>query len=272
MVRRVGGALEGMPEWAVLASGFALVGAIWAAEYRTGPEIGVSIFFIIPIALVVWRVGGAWAVVMPVVSAAAWLAGELAAGVTYSHWEMGLWRALIRLGFFLIFSMLITMRRHFVMEKSARQAAEDASRLKSNMVALVSHEYANALTNMKLAMSLLRQSEAAPPPPRESAYGVLERSIEHLGLATKNFLDLNRLQSGHLRLNIRRVRMRSAAAETLRLLNPIIAGKRLRLDLDFPRTPVSIRADPEALSVIMSNLVTNAVKYTPSGGSISVRI
>jgi two-component system phosphate regulon sensor histidine kinase PhoR len=66
--------------------------------------------------------------------------------------------------------------------------------------------------------------------------------------------------------------MRSVARETLLLLQPLIESKKLRLATDFPSTPVPVRADSEALSLIMSNLITNAVKYTPSGGSITIRI
>ena len=273
LTQRVADSFDRMSQPAAVLLGFVLLGMIGVIEYLTGPEIGVSIFFIIPIALVVWRTDGLWTVVMPIISAGAWLSAELAAGKVYSHWEIGLWKALIRLGFFLIFARLITMCRHYLIEKSAHEAADEVSRLKSNMVSLVSHEYANALTNMKLAMVLLRQSEpASPDQSREHAYGVLDRAIEHLRVSTTNFLDLNRLQSGHLKLNVCRTRMRTVASETLLLLQPIIESKQLRLEVDFPTTPVPVQADPDALSLIMSNLMTNAVKYTPNGGSITVRI
>ncbi|MFA6004190.1 MAG: HAMP domain-containing sensor histidine kinase, partial [Elusimicrobiota bacterium] len=178
-----------------------------------------------------------------------------------------------RLVFFFIFARLITMRRYYLTARAAHEAAEEVSRLKSNMISLVSHEYGNALTNMKLAMDLLRHSEPAPPETsREHAYEVLDRAIEHLRVATANFLNLNRLQSGHLKLNVCRTRMRTVASETLLILQPIIESKHLRLKIDFPTTPVPVQADPDALSLIMSNLMTNAVKYTPSGGSITIRI
>jgi len=65
---------------ASLVVAFASVGAIWVAEYFSGPELGVSIFYIIPIALVVWRPGGVWSVVMPSSRRELWLTAELAAG------------------------------------------------------------------------------------------------------------------------------------------------------------------------------------------------
>lgn len=255
-----------------LLFGFVLMVLVWALEYAADPDISVSIFYIIPIALVVWRVDGLWSVVMPVVSAIAWWTAELATGKVHSPWGIGIWNALIRLCFFLIFAKLITMRKHYIMEKSAREQAEEVSRLKSNMIALVSHEYGNVLTHLKLATFLLRESEQAPvPESRADSYKMLERAIEHLRGTTVNFLSLNRLESGKLLLNIRPTPIRSVASETLLLMQPLIAAKGLHLEVDFPPVPVPVKADPEALSIIMSNLITNAIKYTNTG-TITVRI
>jgi signal transduction histidine kinase len=84
-------------------------------------------------------------------------------------------------------------------------------------------------------------------------------------------LQLNRLESGQFILNIRPTPLRSVASETVLFLQPIIQAKQLRLDVDFPPMPVPVRADPDALSIVMSNLITNAVKYTRAG-VITVRI
>jgi signal transduction histidine kinase len=261
-----------MSRLTALLLGFVLMGMVWILEYVTGPEVSVSIFFIIPIALVVWRVGSLWAVVTPILASVAWWTAELATGRVYSHWEIGFWNSLVRLGFFLIFAKLIMMRKNYIMEKTARQQAEEVSELKSKMIALVSHEYSNILTHLKLATYLLRESEPAPlPKSRESSYAMLERAIEHLRGTTVNFLSLNRLESGQLLLNIRPTPIRSVAAETLLLMQPLIESKRLRLEVDFPPAPVPVKADPDALSIIMSNLITNAIKYT-NAGTITVRI
>jgi len=142
------------------------------------------------------------------------------------------------------------------------------------MISLVSHEYKQLPRGHEAGGVPVAESEPTPPPQskREQAFGVLDRAIEHLRISTENFLNLNHLQSGHLKLNVCRTRLRTVVSETLLMLRPIIEGKQLRLEVDFPTTPVPVKADPDALSLIMSNLMTNAVKYTPSGGSITVRI
>ena len=60
--------------------------------------------------------------------------------------------------------------------------------------------------------------------------------------------------------------------EALALLEPVIESKKVALLLDFPPKGVPVRADPEALSVVMTNLIGNAFKYTPDGGSVTIRI
>jgi signal transduction histidine kinase len=168
---------------------------------------------------------------------------------------------------------MITWRQRYAEERAAHEASEETSRLKSNLMALVSHEYGNTLTNLMLATIILQQSEPAPTAPsRDNAYKILGRAIEHLRVSTSNFLNLNKIEAGHLRLDFRPTPIRAAVSETLAFLQPMIAGKELHLRTVFPEIPLPVRADPEALSIIMSNLITNAVKYTPNGGDITLRI
>jgi signal transduction histidine kinase len=187
------------------------------------------------------------------------------------NWEMLVWDSALRLVFFLISARLVLLQQEFVATRSAKDQAETESRIKSNMISVVSHEYGNILTTMKLSMVLLRESQDQES--RRQTMEIMDKAIEHLRSATANFLNLNRLDSGRFVLDIRPAPIRSLARETISFLQPVIAAKRLRLETAFPASaPVPVRADPEALSLIMSNLITNAVKYTPDGGTIAVRI
>jgi PAS domain S-box-containing protein len=160
--------------------------------------------------------------------------------------------------------------------KKLEHHLQEVGELKSSMISLVSHEYANALTTMRLATHLLEQSEVQPvDDSRGQSYEVLRRAIEHLKASTANFLNLNRLESGKLVLDFRPTSIRAVALEVLTVLRPLSAAKRLdlRLQAEFPDAlPIPVRADREALSLIMNNLITNAIKYTPEAGSVTIRI
>lgn len=158
-------------------------------------------------------------------------------------------------------------------EKAARQAAEDVSALKTDLMSLVSHEYANSLTSMKLALAVLLQTEAEDiPADRKETYETIDRAIDYLADATTNFLTLNRIESGHMRINICPTLIRKVVDKVVALLQPFAQGKRMRISIDCPDSPVYARSDSEVLALIISNLMTNAVKFTPPGGSITVRI
>jgi signal transduction histidine kinase len=141
------------------------------------------------------------------------------------------------------------------------------------MVSLVSHEFGNSLTTMRLALTLLREAKGeGAEADRASSLAVMDRVIAHLTSTTANFLNLIRLEGGRFRPQLRRTRMRTVTHEALALLEPIIESKKVALRLDFPEVGVPVRADPDALSVVMANLIGNAFKYTPNGGSVTIRI
>jgi PAS domain S-box-containing protein len=160
--------------------------------------------------------------------------------------------------------------------KALEKRLRDVTRLKSDMISMVSHEFANQLGSMKLALYLLKETE--PPDIKESrrhSYETLNKACEHLKNTTANFLQLSRLESGKLVMNIHPTPVLAAAQDALALMRPLAEAKSLRLDLkmDLPAQAASpVRADPEALSLILTNLITNAVKYTPKGGAVTLRL
>jgi len=95
----------------VVALAFAGVAIIGAIDYVTGIELGVSLFYLGPVALIAWRVGAREGYAFAALSAATWLAADLAAGHVYSHQAISIWNATIRLGFFAIVAGLVDALR-----------------------------------------------------------------------------------------------------------------------------------------------------------------
>jgi PAS domain S-box-containing protein len=170
----------------------------------------------------------------------------------------------------------VHVARDITEAKKAEAGLQEAAKLRTDLISLINHEYANGLTNMKLALALLRGAEpGTPDPARSHALEVLDRAVEKLKGYTANFLNLHRMESGKFELAVQPIAIRSVLLDVLVTLRPMAHAKRQNLSLqtDFPEEmPVAVRADPDCLSLIINNLVNNAIKYTPEGGAIAIRV
>jgi PAS domain S-box-containing protein len=170
----------------------------------------------------------------------------------------------------------VHVARDITEAKRSESALREAARMREDLMSLINHEYANGLTNMKLALALLRGSEPEnPDEARSHSYEVLERAVEKLKGYTANFLNLHRMEAGKFELALQPIAIRSVLLDDLVTLRPLAEAKKqsLTLQTGFPEgTPVAVRADPDCLSLIFNNLVTNAIKYTPEGGTIAIRV
>lgn len=153
----------------------------------------------------------------------------------------------------------------------AREA--ELGRLKGSLVSMASHEFNNALSVIGTTVSLLSQTEAAPPTGRRAEYYVIvEANLRSLALATRNLLDLGLLESGRFTVRPHRADLGRVLAGAAKALQPIYERKGLVFTLDAPGTAPAAKADPEALVMVATNLIGNAVKYTPEGGKVAAGV
>jgi len=237
--------------WAAL-----LMGAVYAADVLTGIEISTSIFYLLPISLVNWRLGLRWATAASLAATVLWLHADIAGGHVYSHPSIPVWNAGVRLAFFLVISFLLDRIR-------------TADRMKSDLIALVSHEFGNLLTPMKLAFGLLPQPVE---PSLKHSHKVIGNCLQRLRVTVATFLNMTRLSSGRFRLERRPTPVRELVHEALEPMLPLLESRLQRLETDYPPDVVPVDCDPDALLLVLSNLVVNAAKYTPAGGRIVVRV
>lgn len=264
--------LRRLPLSVNLAIGAALLVVVWRVDLATSWQISLAIFYLIPIGYVSWFCGEPWSYMTALLAAAAWLHADIdamAARGAYTHWSIPYWAAAARLGFFMIVTALSGLIQRL---RRLNDVEREASQLKSDMVSLVSHEFGNALTTLRLVVTLLQETGDEAAAERAEHYAVLERVIAHLSLTTANFLNLNRLTGGKYVPQLRLTRLRNATREALSLLEASIEDRDISVVLDFPPKGVPVRADPDALSVVMTNLIGNAFKYTEDGGTVTIRI
>jgi len=105
------------PLW-VVAAGCALIGVVGSLDFLTGYELGFSLFYLVPISLVTWFRGLRLGIMICLASASVWLIAEMSAGISYSHPAIYAWNTIIRLGFFITVTFLLsTTRRALDREK-----------------------------------------------------------------------------------------------------------------------------------------------------------
>jgi PAS domain S-box-containing protein len=144
---------------------------------------------------------------------------------------------------------------------------EALSRVKSALVASVSHEFRTALTGIGGLSELMRDGELDAAEVRELAADISSEA-HRLGRLIADMLDLDRLESGSTSLRIRPVDVNAMLTTLAGRVRRTFAGRRVTLRLDHALPP--LQADSDRLTQVFSNLLSNAVKYSPSESSISV--
>jgi PAS domain S-box-containing protein len=147
-----------------------------------------------------------------------------------------------------------------------RAEAEAASRTKDEFLAMLSHELRNPLAPILATLRLLRLSGR-----REPELDILERQAGHLTRLVDDLLDVSRITRGMIELRRRRIELAEAVDKALEIASPLIEERAHPVDMTgVVRRGLPVDADPERLAQVISNLLTNAAKYSEPGSPITV--
>lgn len=251
-----------------VAYGVALALLVAAVDYATGVEVGFSIFYLVPVAFVAWHAGRRLGLAVAVLCAVLWHFMEYPlGGRPVGHPAVAVWNAVMRGGYFVL--AVVALARI----KGALGHEKGVSRLKGETLSFVSHEFGNHLTVLGMATLLLKESlPDGGTATQKKVLESMERTFAVLKNACANFLNAARLESGHFSLDIRRTELRKLVDESLAVLELLVRQKRIVIERDFPASVIPLRADPDALALVVTNLIGNAVKYTPEGGRVAIRL
>ncbi|MDT7541446.1 MAG: hypothetical protein QOE33_1350 [Acidobacteriota bacterium] len=155
-------------------------------------------------------------------------------------------------------------------ERAARLSAEANSRLKDEFLATVSHELRTPLTAIIGWTQLLRRGVSDDI--GAHALEVIERNGAAQLHLVEDLLDVSRIISGKLRLDVQPVDLSSVIDAALDAARPAAAAKGIELRATFDAESHTVAGDPDRLQQIIWNLLNNAVKFTPQGGSIEARL
>jgi PAS domain S-box-containing protein len=165
------------------------------------------------------------------------------------------------------FSRLIALavdnaRLHTVLKRNLRSRDE--------MIGIVSHDLRNPVAAVKmLSRAMLTTNSDSTPPVMENIQ-LMSEAADQMDALIRDLLDVSRLDSGNLRLQLEPVDPMLLVRDSIRTLAPLAAAKHIDLannmSGDFPR----VMADVDRVQQVLSNLVGNALKFTPSGGRIEI--
>ena len=160
-------------------------------------------------------------------------------------------------------------KRHEAEMQNARRTAEAANRAKDEFIAMLGHELRNPLSAIAGAVAVL-QRVGAKDEPASSARSVIERQAQHLARLMDDLLDVGRVMTGKIVLDRRAIDLLEVAERVVTTIRA--TGRAGRHRLSVAGTPAWLDGDVTRLEQVVTNLVTNALKYTPTDGTISVLV
>jgi signal transduction histidine kinase len=156
-------------------------------------------------------------------------------------------------------------------EREAREAAEREALMKDQVIALVAHELRTPLSAILGWLQVLRDEGTSAPSRRTKALEVIERNANAQARLLRDLFDVSRMVSGKFELELQHVPDFKALIEpAVDALLPLAQKSELRLELTLADEVGPLLVDPERIHQVIWNLVTNAFKFTPSGGLIRV--
>jgi len=157
-------------------------------------------------------------------------------------------------------------------EQRARAAAEAAVRSRDQVVSIVSHDLRNPLSNVSMAVSVLLEIRPAGEEwvAARKQLEIIRRGSDRMNRMIQDLLDVARIESGRLAIERAPIAVESLMDEVATLMRPDVERRGQRLDRRVAAGLPAVSADRDRLLQVFSNLVDNAVKFTPAGGTITV--
>jgi PAS domain S-box-containing protein len=155
--------------------------------------------------------------------------------------------------------------------KRTEEALRDADRRKDEFLATLAHELRNPLAPIRHAVKLL-EAPTADAQQQAFARDIIGRQVLRMALLLDDLLDVSRITRGRLDLRREVVDLRSIVDAAVETARPLIESKQQQLAIGLPSEPLKMSVDPLRLSQSLSNLLTNATKYTDPEGQIALNV
>jgi PAS domain S-box-containing protein len=174
----------------------------------------------------------------------------------------------------------VTARKHAEEERAAllarerdlRKQAEEADRLKDEFLATLSHELRTPLTSILGWATLIRNGEVDKAENLDRALEIIERNARSQARLIDDLLDVSRIITGNLQLEVHPLNMAPIVEAANDALRPAADAKEIQIELALDPGSCLVSGDPHRLRQVVWNLLMNAIKFTPRGGSVRLRL
>ncbi len=151
---------------------------------------------------------------------------------------------------------------------------EESDRRKDEFLAVLAHELRNPLAPIMTSLDLLemleRNQTRGPTPDRGKARAVMRRQVQHLIRLVDDLLDVSRINSGKIELRNEVLDLTTVVEQAVDTSRHLLNERQQTLTLNLAKMPIPLKGDGVRLTQVIANLLNNASRYTPDGGSISV--
>jgi len=149
----------------------------------------------------------------------------------------------------------------------------ELDKLKTDFISVVSHELRTPLTSIRGYTDLLVSGATGEINELQSEFlGIIQNSTLRLSNLINDILDISRIESGSMQIKYESIDYRRIVMDTLRLMRAFADEKKIIIDASLPEFLPSVRGDGDKVTQVLTNLVSNAIKYTPEGGWVKVSL
>jgi PAS domain S-box-containing protein len=156
-------------------------------------------------------------------------------------------------------------------QKMSEDAWREAARQKDDFLAMLAHELRNPLAPISAAAQMMELPRLDPEQIRKTSR-IINRQVQHLIALIDDLLDVSRVTRGLVSIEKRALDVKRIASSALEQVSPLLQTKRQDLRVTLPHASAPVLGDEKRLVQVITNLLNNAVKYTPEGGSIHLTV
>lgn len=270
-----GAAPRGWPRYlAVVGAGLAAVAIVGYLDFRNAHDFRLGVFFFLPILLVTLQLDRRAGMLIAAASAGTWfLSGVLLAPGGSAGREL-LWSTGIRFGMYTVVVLLLAeLKGAILAERRQRRTLEELDALKNQLLGVAAHDLRSPVAVVKMHAELLRDSlgAGADENQRKSIAAIVGKSAFMLRLIG-DVLDFSRIDSGQLALSARVGDYAGFVEDQVALLGRLGAARGNPVALEAAEALPELAFDPDRMEQVLSNLVGNALKFSPPGAGVTVRI